>query len=364
MSKVYLFPLDKHEPDPLVALKIESLWRAAGLADCFQKHDLAALKLHVGEPGKTTFVPPSVVAALVRCMKQTGVQPFLTDTSVLYRSPRDNGVGHTRVAHEHGFTVDNVGAPFVPADGLNGGDEIDVQLDGKHYDSVAIASAIMQARSMLVLSHATGHLGTGFAAAIKNLGMGCSSKKAKLRQHHGQHPHIDSDTCIACGICAEWCPEDAITVESSARIDDAKCIGCGECVAACREGGVTFDWSVIGPELQERIVEHAAAVVRRKPGHIGYVTVAMNMTKDCDCLNRHQEPLCDDIGILASHDPVAIDQAVYDLVRERTGRTIESMSYADRDGTIQLAYAEKLGLGERTVELVTVDEWVEDRSGR
>ncbi len=96
-------------------------------------------------------------------------------------------------------------------------------------------------------------------------------------------------------------------------------------------------------------------MVRGKPGRIGYVTVAMGITKDCDCLSKKQEPLCEDIGILASHDPVAIDLAAMELVKERAGCTLESMSYPDRDGLVQVRYAAELGLGEASVELVTVD---------
>jgi uncharacterized Fe-S center protein len=356
MSTVHLVPVDRHDPAELVARKVEALWSAADLGRCFRERDLTALKLHVGEPGKTTFVPPHVVAPLVRLLESAGTKPFLTDTAVLYRSARDNAVTHTKVAHDHGFTLERVGAPFVPADGLNGSDEIEIEVAGKHFDTVAIASSIMQARSMLVLTHATGHLGTGYGGALKNLGMGCASKKGKLRQHHGQHPHIDKEVCIACGICADWCPADAITVDEAASIDEAVCIGCGECVAACLEGGVKFDWSVMGRELQERIVEHAAALVRRKEGRVAYVTVAVDITKDCDCLSTPQEPICADIGILASHDPVAIDLAVLELVRARSGQTIEALSYPDRDGSIQIDYAATMGLGESAVELVEVPE--------
>jgi uncharacterized Fe-S center protein len=288
-------------------------------------------------------------------MAASGAQPFLTDTAVLYRSPRDNAVGHTRVVHEHGFGVDRVGAPFIAADGLSGDDEREVEVAGKHFQKVAIASGILHARGMLVVSHATGHLGTGLGAALKNLGMGCCSKKAKLRQHHGQQPHIDGDKCLACAVCAEWCPSDAITVDEVAQIDGTKCIGCGECIAICQEGAVRHDWGVMGRELQERIVEHAAGVVHGLPGKIGYVTAALDITKDCDCLGTDQQPLVEDIGILASHDPVAIDQAVLELVRQRSGKTLESLSYPHHDGAIQIRYAEELGLGRSEVELVTVE---------
>ncbi len=355
MSEVYLVDLDRNADARIVGQRLGALWRAADLSRAFRPKDLAALKLHVGEPGKTTFVKPTYVAALVRLMKKQNVMPFLTDTAVLYRSRRDSGPGHAMVADEHGFTPEAVGAPFVPADGLVGADEIEVAVDGKHFATVAIASAIMQARSMLVLSHATGHLGTGLGGALKNLGMGCSSRKAKLRQHHGQHPTIDVGACTACGTCAEWCPSGAITVDDHASIDTGLCIGCGECIAACLDGAVKFGWSIMGAELQERIVDHAAAVVRDKPGRICYVTVVVNVTKDCDCLPAAQEPLCEDVGVLASFDPVAIDRAALDLIRERAGKTLESMSYPGRDGSVQLACAERMGLGTTRYELVKVE---------
>ena len=88
---------------------------------------------------------------------------------------------------------------------------------------------------------------------------------------------------------------------------------------------------------------------------MGYVTAAMGITKDCDCLGVNQPPLVEDIGLLASQDPVAIDQAVLDLVKQRAGRTLESMSYPRHDGTLQIQYAETMGLGSASYELVEVN---------
>lgn len=352
MSEVYFISADSVESDDLKIAKTKALFEAAGLARAFKAHDVTALKLHVGEPGTKTFISPSVVRALVDCLKGNGIRPFLTDTSVLYRSPRDDAVGHLEVAAGHGFTLQNVGAPFIPADGLLGKDAVSIPIFEKHFEEVSIASAIAQARSMLVVTHVTGHLGTGFAGVLKNLGMGCSSKKAKLSQHSGQQCRINASRCIACGACALNCPSDAITVEAAAVIDNALCIGCGECIAVCQEDAVEFSWSQMGHELEERIVEHAVGVVRQKGDAIGYFTVATNITKDCDCLGLDQRPLLPDIGYLASFDPVALDCAAYDLIVERAGRTLESMSYPKRDGAHQLAYAESLGLGSRRYELI------------
>jgi uncharacterized Fe-S center protein len=355
MSEVFLAPARYDDPDQRLIAAVDTLWERAGLDSVFESGHLAALKLHVGEPGCQTFVRPTVAAALAARMKGTGAQPFLTDTCVLYKSRRNNGISHARVAIEHGFGIDEVGAPFVAADGLTGSDEVDVGVGGQHYAVVAVASAIAHARSMLVLSHVTGHLATGLAAALKNLGMGCASKKAKLRQHHGQQPRIAAAECTACGECAEWCPSDAIDVGDHAEIDNLHCIGCGECVAVCPVSAVKFDWLAMGRELQERIVEHAAGVVQAKPGRIGYLTAAFAITKDCDCMSTVQQPLIEDIGLLAATDPVAIDQAVLDLVRQRAGQGLESLSYPEQDAAIQLGYAEELGLGSREYDLIEVE---------
>jgi len=246
MSEVFLVPVRSTDSRATTEQAIAALWRRAGLADAFEARDLTAIKVHVGEPGTKTFMSPTIVAALVGSVAKTGAKPFLTDTAVLYRSPRDNAVTHAQVAHDHGFGLQAVGAPFIAADGLLGADEIEVPVNGKHYSKVSIAAGIMQARSMLVVSHATGHLGTGLAATLKNLGMGCCSRKSKLRQHHGQQPHIDADACTACGTCADWCPSDAIAVHEHATIDGHKCIGCGECIAVCRDDAVRFSWGIMG----------------------------------------------------------------------------------------------------------------------
>ena len=355
MSTVYLAPISSDEPPQRQQLAIDRLWSAAGFDALMQPHDLAALKLHVGEPGTRTFVSPAIARALVQRMAAADARPFLTDTAVLYRSERDNGVNHARVAHEHGFGLEAMGAPFLPADGLIGADEVELDVDGTHYDKVSIATAIVQARSMIVLTHATGHLVTGLGGTLKNLGMGCASRKGKLRQHHGQQPEVDGETCIACAECVRWCPADAITVDETAVIEDAACIGCGECVAVCRVGAIGFGWGVTGRELQERIVEYAAAVIRARPGHIGYVTVAQQITKDCDCMGKAQPALLPDIGILVSHDPVALDLAVLQLVRQRAGRTLESMSYPQQDAMAQIRHGVAMGLGEDLVDLVTLE---------
>ncbi|MBW2526566.1 MAG: DUF362 domain-containing protein [Deltaproteobacteria bacterium] len=108
MSEVFLARIGNSDSPAAIAAGIATLWQRAGLATVFEARDLAAVKLHVGEPGTKTFLRPEVVAPLVAQVAATGAKPFLTDTAVLYRSPRDNAVTHVGVARDHGFTVEAV----------------------------------------------------------------------------------------------------------------------------------------------------------------------------------------------------------------------------------------------------------------
>lgn len=331
---------------------------ACGGLHFIKRHDLVAIKLHVGEPGLKTFLPPPVARAAATLVKARGGRPFLTDTAVLYASARATGVGHTETAIRHGFTLEGVGAPFLPADGLSGNWERDITIPGRHYKSVGIAASIADADGMVVISHATGHLAAGFGATLKNLGMGCASRKGKLLQHSDTKPYVKKSRCIKCEACVESCPENAIATDpqntATVVIDQQRCIGCGECIAVCRNDAVGFQWDTSCGQLQEKMVEHALGAMKAQDGKVVYLLGLVNLTKDCDCLAPGSPIIAKDIGFAASTDPVALDQAGMDLVKQQEGKSLDQMAYPELDGTVQLSYAEALGLGSRRYELVQV----------
>ena len=123
-------------------------------------------------------------------IKSRGGQPFLTETSTLYKGNRDNAIKHIAHACRQGFDYEATGMPIIMADGLFGDEEYDVPVDGKKYKSVKIASLFAKCNALIVLSHFTGHLAAGFGATLKNLGMGCSSRKGKMEQHSTAKPKI------------------------------------------------------------------------------------------------------------------------------------------------------------------------------
>jgi uncharacterized protein len=321
-----------------------------------KRNDLAAIKVHVGEPGVTTYLPPEVSGVVARALRDAKARPFFTDTAVLYTGPRSHGVGHAEVAAKHGFTLDRAGAVFVPADGIEGDQEVEVAIPGRHFKKIGVAQAIAAADCLVAVSHATGHLASGLAATLKNLGMGCASRKGKLLQHSDTKPFVKRGSCAACGECIDSCPSDALSADadSKAVMDESKCIGCAECIAQCRSDAIGFRWDASSQGLQEKMAEHALGVVTAIGGRSTYVLGIVNLTRDCDCLAGRASRVAPDVGFALSSDPVALDQAAMDLICASTGKRLDQLTYPALDGTIQLAYAEQIGLGKREYCIVEV----------
>lgn len=351
-AEVVFCPLeDGASPDQMAKAAVK-VFDACGGPACVSARDLVAVKLHVGEKHNTTFVPPAVFRALGERIAARQGQPFMTETSTLYRGERENAVKHALHAHRHGFTIEATGMPFLPADGLAGNTESEVKIQGILNSSVKIAREILVADALVAVAHMTGHLGSGFGGVIKTLGMGLASRMGKLRQHSAMRPEVDPEACTACLKCVQWCPAGAVSERAGrAFIDRAQCIGCGECVAVCRFEAVRYDWGAESAEMERQMAEHALGAIANKRGKCVFLNAAVNMTRDCDCMGYRQEKLVPDLGFFASRDPVAVDQACMDRVREIHGKDLASMAYPSLDGSVQLEHGERVGLGSRTYKL-------------
>jgi uncharacterized protein len=339
------------------AAKAMTLYQKAEFARQLAKDRLVAIKLHFGEEGTHGYLPPAIAGAFASAVKKAGAKPFLTDTSTLYRGRRSNAVDHLLLCHEHGFTVENVGCPVISADGLIGVDQVLVPIQGKHYKEVPIAASVYHSHALIVLSHLTGHIACGFGAALKNVGMGLASRAGKLNQHYQSTPQVNRSACTACGNCARWCPQDAITIDKYAVINDKMCIACGQCHAVCPVDAIGFKWDQATTVLQEKMAEHCLALHQILGGRICYFNFMVQVTADCDCMGGKETPLkrvFDDIGILAGDDPVAVDQASVDLVKQTVGKDYFQDLHPDIDYTAQLAHAERIGLGCRQYQLINV----------
>jgi len=361
MSKVYFSGL--HGKKSWLD-KTAKLFDRADFKSIIEPGDLVAIKVHFGEPGNTAYLSPIFVRRVVDKVKEAGGKPFLTDANTLYVGRRSNAVDHLVAAIDNGFSYATVGAPLVIADGLNGKDYITVDIDGKHIKEAKIGSAVIHADAMIALSHFKGHELTGFGGALKNIGMGLGSRSAKQVMHSDVRPQVDPEKCTSCAKCVKWCPAEAITMSGVAGIDEAECIGCGECTVTCNFGAIAINWQTDPRVTLEKIVDYAWAAIKDKPGKVGFFNFVLNVSPDCDCWGWNDAPIVPDIGILASFDPIAIDQASVDLVNKTQGllgsrlsdtaHTDKFMAISGVDWRPQLEYGEEVGLGKRNYELVEV----------
>ena len=367
ISKVYFSKLWVKGDKSSKVNKVGALFDQAHLGLLIKKGDLTAIKLHFGERGNDGYVNPVLVRPVVDSIKARGAKPFLTDTNTLYSGSRHDAVDHLVTALEHGFDYTVTGAPLIISDGLKGDNVKEVQIGKKQFSSVKLARDIVAADSMVVMTHFKAHETAGFGGAIKNIGMGGAAVIGKKEQHACRMV-VKRDSCIGCGSCQKVCPEGAISqVEGKASVATEHCIGCGECITVCPEKAIDFDWAGSIQPFVERMTEYAYGVAKSHKGRIGYLNFLINITPDCDCCPWSDAPIVPDIGFLASTDPVAIDQASFDMVNGQlgiSGSMLEKNLEAGGDKfrglrpntepTYQLSYGEEIGLGSRTYKLITL----------
>lgn len=373
-SKVFFSDM-KVESKKTLFDKLNLLLERTDLKGKIKERDLVAIKLHFGEKGNTAYIRPIFLRKIVDWVKEHKGKPFLTDTNTLYIGTRSEAVSHLTTAYEHGFTESAVNAPILIADGLRGNSAVKVKIDQPIFKTVSIAHEIHMADVLIGVTHFKGHELSGFGGTLKNLGMGCASREGKLNQHSNISPKVKAKACKGCESCLPWCPSGALSMihseiegrPSVALIDPQKCIGCGECILTCPEGAIQIQWNETIPLFQKKMVEYAYGAVLKKKGKALYLNFLTQISPACDCYGFSDTPIVNDIGILASEDPVAIDQASVDLVNQQEGNRSSKLPkhwhsggdkfralYPQVDWTIQLAYAEEIGLGTRAYELIKI----------
>lgn len=355
-SKVYFMRVENGDDIFSHAQKVRRLFDRAGFKGMIHKNDMVAVKTSFGEKGNIGHVKPPIVKAIVDKVKEGSGKPFLIETNTLYAGRRTNAVDHMVHAYEHGFSYENIGAPVVIGDGLLGEHDVRVEINQKYCRYVYVAGVAKAAHSIVSIAHVTGHLMAGMGATLKNIGMGLSSRGGKLAQHSGVIPQILKKQCTACNVCGKWCPVGAIKMsERYAVIDPELCIGCGECLAVCRFDAVKIAWDENTVNLQKKVAEYCFGILKGKEGKAIFFNFLTHVTKHCDCMDTAYQPDIADIGIMASTDPVAIDKAAGDIINEHTGTDFFKSAWSGIDYTIQINYAQEIGLGSTEYELVACE---------
>ncbi|MFA5780253.1 MAG: DUF362 domain-containing protein [Elusimicrobiota bacterium] len=344
MSKVYFTKTFSKDT-------VSKLAEKSGINSLISKNDFVAIKIHFGEKGNLGYIKPEYAKPIVEIVKSLGGKPFLTDANTIYRGSRANAVDHLNIAIEHGFGI--CGCPIIIADGLRGNSYIDVEVNLKHFKSVKIARDIYYADKFIFLTHFKGHEISGFGGAIKNIGMGCGARQGKYEMHNALKPEVNPEKCTGCGSCVRWCPSNALKLSNKKIIINKDiCVGCGECILSCEQYAIKIPWDESVKNAQEKIAEYASGVLKNKKAI--YINFLNYITKFCDCYETKESPLIEDIGILSSCDPVAIDAASSELINRKFGGDFFKKIFPGIDYTVQLDYAVKLGLGEKKYQITEI----------
>ena len=352
--------------------KLKKLIKAAGIGEIDLDGKFAAIKLHFGELGNISYLRPNYARAVVDVVKEFGGKPFLTDCNTLYPGSRKNALEHLECAWENGFTALTAGCPILIGDGLKGTDDVEVPVPGGEYiDKALIGRAIMDADVFISLTHFKGHEMTGFGGTIKNIGMGCGSRAGKMHQHNNGQATIHEDRCRGCRICQRECANDALVFDAASRkmhVDLGKCVGCGRCLGSCNFDAIEFVNGNAVEILNYRMAEYTKAVVTGRPQF--HISLVVDVSPNCDCHGENDAPILPNIGMFASFDPLALDQACADACLAATPLPNSQLSdnllkpqfidhhdhfvnsTPESEWRSCLSHAEKIGLGTREYDLI------------
>ena len=323
--EVYFTDMRARRAEEASVGKLSRLLDALDLGSIIDKGDLVAVKVHLGTPGNQRHVRPHHIRAVVEKVRELGGKPFVTDTTgISLLSPRGDAVKVLMAAAANGITAETVGAPIIVADGLKGFSGVVVGVDGFRLKEVEVAQAIAEADVLISLAHAKGHPRTGLGGALKNVGVGCVTKRGRAPLHLAKKPQIKPELCDGCGECARFCPVGAVVERPDGKytIDHSRCIWACGCWELCPRKAITGWGEMHHPSNEElciRVADAAKAVLSLFEGKVAFVNLAYDITPHCDCFPWGDVPMVPDVGMLASLDPVAVDKATVDLITSSPG---------------------------------------------
>lgn len=346
MSDVYFIDVrkqyDQHGfPSMSNVQRIRKLFEAADLGSCIEEGDLVAIKIPFGGLTRQYGIHPLIVSTVVEEVVKRGGIPFITETYAWHfgMSWSVGAPGGLANIVKKGYSQ-FLGAPLIFADGIKGVHRERVEVDGLILKEVDVAGEIYQADAMIVISHLTGHPMSGYAATLKNIGMGCVARRGKAMVHAGAETKVKwiKERCTFCLRCVRVCASKAISLrDKEIVIDRERCVGCGDCILFCPARALEME--VIHPNPEElaclykgqlcsiateisqiKLADAVKAVLSTfKEGKVGFINDATNITYECDCSPNSTVPIICDVGFLASKDPVAIDKASIDLAIQSPG---------------------------------------------
>lgn len=314
MNKPKVYFTSKITPDSLV-----KIFQQLGV----EPTGKVGVKISTGEPGGHNFLQPELIEKLVKQVNGT-----IVECNTAYGGQRGSTEQHLQTAKDHGFTA------IAEVDIMDADGEMDLPVkNGKHLDIDPVGKNLQNYDFLINLAHFKGHQMGGFGGVLKNQSIGIASASGKAYIHTAGITR-DAEKFMSC-----FGPNPQMELDFAAIQDDFL-----ESMAEAAKA------------VADYMAEKAKNSADQNP-HILYINVMNNLSRDCDCSAHPEAPCMSDIGILASLDPVALDQASIDLIwkSDDPGRDRFVERVEQQRGRHILEYAEVIGLGSRDYELVNID---------
>jgi len=338
---------------------LDELMDASGLGELFKSGDHVGIKINIGQLGNIKYLRPVYIRAIVEKVVELGGTPVIFDTVGMVGNAIKGPNDWFHTASVNGFLL---GKDIIPADGYTGEEGELLPVEGDELGGIEVARGVVDTSAMIVVSHVTGHPHYGMNGALFNKGVGCSAQKGKWRIYNPLKPQVDTSKCDSCNSCIDLCPFSAIKAgEGSIRINSDKCKGCTQyCMDYCPRGALEVAHGS-RVRFQKRVVEAATAVNVAALGKLLYLNFLIDISPYPDYYTLSDQNITPDLGILASKDPVAIDQASLDLINQAPGfiqKNAAGYCYMAPnepkfetifgiDPAYPIKYAEEYGLGRR-----------------
>jgi uncharacterized Fe-S center protein len=368
-TEVFFHSLEQGTGPELQPVNLDSglarLVAALGLTGAAGSVSPWGLKVKLGTQGHPPAIDPAWARAVADALAgERAVDPgkgsFCFDTLSISKIGLDQAETHLGMAKVKGYGMGGHGLPYLVADGPGHGDPlVDPSLDEHGLAALTLAPALARMAGVCLLNPVRSHPHVGFAGTLLSLGVGLADRPGKLLLHEDIRPKVNTPLCAGCGSCLAVCIFDAIAINAGrAFIDHEKCSGCGECMNVCFMAGISAEEASGIPRFQEKVAAAALAarnaVTGARDSRAGFFNFLVRLDRHSGGAKSRGRKRLGDVGVLAATDPVALDQATWDLVVARMDGPLSDWCGFKQEPGPLLGRAEDLGLGSRTYRLVEV----------
>ena len=347
-SKVYYFKSSIN--NPFYYDTILNSIKKIGLVDKLDNNSTIPLKIHSRDMLDCKYINSKVIEEITNYFSNNKINVEIMDTATLYHEKKGEKIN----LNDYGVKVNS--------------DYVEKDVDDEEVSSVNVLKNVYESDSLIVASHFKGHSMIGFSGSLKNVSTGCVDLESKIKLHKLVKPFISRVSCLACNECIKSCFDNCISVDSIAHIDENTCTGCNACIESCPKDAIKIN-KINSEKFIELLCKTCNKILENKKNNkVVYINSLVDIKPYYDC-KINSKKIVDDIGILVSNDPVAIDRASLDLINHKEGKVDSALKegiksdedkfkniWRNVDGNLQLDLAEKLGIGSQDYDLIINEE--------